>query len=688
MKGVVGTWVRWLGWVRWTVGVVGIVAVGTVAAQQTQQPTFRGGARFVRVDVYPTDGEGKPIEGLTAADFELFEDGKPQAIDTFDFVRIEPEPEVARVDPGSQKEGEALAKDPRARVFAIVLDTRHVDLASGRSLRGPLVEMLDRLIGPRDMFGVITPELPPSSFLLARKTGTVADMMSRYWYWGDDDKITPQDDIEQLFDSCFGSRMSGDRPPTQELVARHRERRSMEHLSLLVEKLQSIREERKTLILISQGWRLYSPDQRAVDDLPKRFKTAVPAVTRQGGRIQLGNPPQSGQGYDNTECFAQASALYMMDSRVRHRELMDKAARANVAVYAIDPRGLAPFDQPISMGVNPPSVENAWLKARAEGLRELAVNTDGMALIMNNDLDKQFRILTDSMSAYYLLGYYSTNTKFDGGYRKLQVKVKKPGAQIRARRGYFAPTAKELADIAAGREAAGRPRPAGEAALADALARLSELTHDRDLFVQTSRTPGVLHASVELGVAARTSRAWAEGGEVRVTITTPDGDRVETRSIEPMRSGVSLRVPVPDDGPLKIDVRARAKAQGTSSAADAGVMAPGIEDALIGPVLSWRGLARALMPASDGRYRRTERATLEAPLAVGAVPVGARVLDKAGQPLNVPITTRERVDTGGVRWIVAEASLAPLADGDYVVEIEAMKDETRERKLFAIRVVR
>jgi hypothetical protein len=70
------------------------------------------------------------------------------------------------------------------------------------------------------------------------------------------------------------------------------------------------------------------------------------------------------------------------------------------------------------------------------------------------------------------------------------------------------------------------------------------------------------------------------------------------------------------------------------------------------------------------------------------VPAGARILDKTGQPLNVPITTRERADAGGVRWLVAEASLAPLADGDYVIEMEAMKDERRERKLFAIRVVR
>ena len=45
-------------------------------------------------------------------------------------------------------------------------------------------------------------------------------------------------------------------------------------------------------------------------------------------------------------------------------------------------------------------------------------------------------------------------------------------------------------------------------------------------------------------------------------------------------------------------------------------------------------------------------------------------------------------DFQGVRWMVAEVSLAPFTNGDYVVELEAMKDETRERRLFAIRVVR
>src|SRR5687767_12753584 len=100
-------------YVRWSVGRVGVAAVavaGLVTAQELQQrPTFRGGARFVRVDVYPADRDGRPVEGLTAADFEVFEDGKVQDIDTFEFVKIEADPAAMRVDPNSQKEGEELA---------------------------------------------------------------------------------------------------------------------------------------------------------------------------------------------------------------------------------------------------------------------------------------------------------------------------------------------------------------------------------------------------------------------------------------------------------------------------------------------------------------------------------------------------------------------------------------------------
>lgn len=661
--------------------------------QQAQaQPTFRGGARFVRVDAYPVDAQGKPIEGLTADDFELYEDGKLQQIDAFEFVRIEPEPEIARVDPGSQSEGEALAKDPRARVFGIVLDSGHVGVGGSHELRRPLVGMLDRLIGPRDLFGVITTELAPASFTLARKTTTVDAMLEKYWTWGTYDQMLAQNSTEDLFDSCFASVNERGRSADihRELRARHRELQSLTFLDRLIDKLADIREERKFLIVVTQGWRLFGPDEGLLDRVMSATKGAIPqAVIVDRGRLRPGGQP-SGPGdpvdrRGSGDCNEEAARLAMMDSRGTHRTLMEKAQRANVAFYPIDPRGLAPFDQPISQGVISAKEESARVEARRHGLQELAENTDGRAFVLNNNMDEQFQQLAASLTTYYLLGYYSTNTKFDGGYRKLTVKVKKPGVRLTARRGYFAPTEEEMAAAAEGRVFA--ERSAADEELGEALAGLSDLSTPRALFARASRVDGAIVVTAELGVQARTSPAWADGGEMLVTIKSDAGDVIETRDVPAMRAGISLRVPL-GPGRARVDVRARAKGTGDFGAVDTSTQVPGASDALIGDVLAYRGIARALQPASDSRYRRTERVTLEAPLAEGATIAGARILDRAGTALDVPVATRERIDEHGTRWLVASLQLAPFTDGDYVIEMEAGKDSERARKLFAIRVVR
>src|SRR4051794_27978413 len=92
--------------------------------QAQQRPVFRGGTHFVRVDTYPVQ-DGKVLDGLTAEDFEVFEDGKPQAIESFDFVKFDTfSPQATTRDPSSQREGFDLAADPRNRVFVIFVDMR------------------------------------------------------------------------------------------------------------------------------------------------------------------------------------------------------------------------------------------------------------------------------------------------------------------------------------------------------------------------------------------------------------------------------------------------------------------------------------------------------------------------------------------------------------------------------------
>src|SRR5688572_17758531 len=57
------------------------------APQSDQRPpVFRAGAHYVRVDAYPTTKDGRIVEGLTKDDFELYEDGRLQAIESFEYI--------------------------------------------------------------------------------------------------------------------------------------------------------------------------------------------------------------------------------------------------------------------------------------------------------------------------------------------------------------------------------------------------------------------------------------------------------------------------------------------------------------------------------------------------------------------------------------------------------------------------
>lgn len=652
-----------------------------------QRPLFRAGARFVRVDVFPTGRDGRPVEGLTAADFEIYEDGELQAIDTFEFVEIEPDLEEARVDRNTQAEGDAWARDPRARLFVIVLDTKHVGVTGGARVRRPLTDMLDRLIGPRDVFGVITPQMRPSDLMLGRKTITAADMLSRHWAWGT--AGTPiRDGIQDFFEACYG--FVGSSPLARELVARSRERETLTHLEGLVARLGAIRDEKKTVIVVTHGWTQFGHN----DDAAYSLAAPVPGIYTGGGRISTRDSQAAPGQPDRAECARAASELLSLDNSRDFQELYAEAQRANVSFYPVDPRGLAVYDAPISEMRGSILDDFQSLRRRRDSLQEIAINTDGRALMHSNDIGAELRDLAESLSTYYLIGYYSANTTFDGKFRKIDVKVSKPGIKLKARRGYYAPSREALDAMAAAREAADAPVPADVAELSAALGRLDAVRHDRDLYVQVARVPGALIVSAELGVNARSARAWSSGGEIRLLVSAGADQAVDSKPIPRMRPGVVIRVPVSGQGEegaagdVRVDARARASGTGPLSAADASVTLVPAQPSLIGDVLSFRGLARARMPAADGRYRRTERATIEAVLADDAVPAGARLLDRAGKPLPVPVASRLRVDADGTRWMTAELALAPLTDGDYVFELEVTKDAARERKLFAIKVVR
>ena len=90
-------------------------------------------------------------------------------------------------------------------------------------------------------------------------------------------------------------------------------------------------------------------------------------------------------------------------------------------------------------------------------LRALAEKTDGRAIVNRNDLDVGMKQIMRDSSAYYLIGYNSSQAPTDGKFHEIKVRVKRPGVQVRARKGYWALTPAGCGARAGAAEAGGRP---------------------------------------------------------------------------------------------------------------------------------------------------------------------------------------------------------------------------------------
>jgi hypothetical protein len=142
--------------------------------------------------------------------------------------------------------------------------------------------------------------------------------------------------------------------------------------------------------------------------------------------------------------------------------VIDAANRANVSIYTIDAAGLRAESEQKKVGgmVNsagggvessysadaaggPLSAnfelnEDALRSDPATGLRQLARETGGQAFNNTNNLKPAFERIESDLRNYYMLGYTPINSAYDGRFRTIQVKVKRSGLTVAARKGYFA----------------------------------------------------------------------------------------------------------------------------------------------------------------------------------------------------------------------------------------------------------
>jgi len=419
-------------------------------AQNPQGPpsvTFQVEVNYVDVDVVVTDEKGNFITGLAREDFEVFEDGKPQKIDMFSLVEIPVEKTerflaAARpIMPDAQSNRQPFA----GRLYVIILDDQDISLMRTAHTKKAARQFVEEYMGANDVAAVIH---------TSGRTDAAQEFTSNKQL------------ILAAIDKFVGRRMR----------------------SLTLERLDNYYQ---TLAMRSseqpQG---DSADSQPSSDPGAHGRTSDPSDFERGFRAvgvldTLKNASEflasvrgrrkavvffsEGIDYPITDLFGSQSASDVIRAT---RDAVSMAARANVNYFTIDPRGLVGMTSEFmdmqgsgspelaggpgltSPGTNAPitsitggqgGVFNAHSELMHEfqlsqgSLRTLAEETGGIASVNSNSLTTAFERIVEANSRYYVLGYYPPTHPRDGRFHKIEVRVKRPGLRVQARRGYASP---------------------------------------------------------------------------------------------------------------------------------------------------------------------------------------------------------------------------------------------------------
>jgi VWFA-related protein len=441
-----------------TLVLLGAAAVGAQAPPSPAKkvPEFAVGTQVVRIDVVVTDDHGQPVAGLTRDDFAIFEDKHPQEIANFEAYEggrsssVPKRPEAAAPVSGGQMEGY------RRRFVVFAVDDLHIDPGDLSAAKGAMRRFVEEQLQPEDEVAVVAlsgalglfQDFSDDPALLWQAISRVTPKIPRTDWTGPPQITEYQAELIERGDPTAlymaVQEILRTEPPGADPEAAQRQ---------AIRRARAIRAESSHLVRVT----LETLDgvARGLAELPGRKVIVL---------VSDGFP--MGLGTANSQVFDV-------------RRITDAATRAGVVIYSLDARGLVatpPGGDASDRGVpalTAPGVKEAMARDSEESVREgmngLAEDTGGFLVYNMNDAGAGLdRILRDTETCY-LLAYQPTNTRQDGRFRRIEVRLPgRHGLQVRTRRGYFAPDERK-ADTAPSPAEAGR-RAADQ--LRDALASL------------------------------------------------------------------------------------------------------------------------------------------------------------------------------------------------------------------------
>ena len=408
-----------------------VLALMFVAARPLvgQQPTppaapvFRSTVNLILVDVVVRDKKGVVVKGLTADDFQLVEDGKPQQIVTFAYEEISkttqplerasilagatPAATAPRVAAPSTSAPAAAATLPAPltsedvaghRLLTLLFDTSSMQPEDVTKAADAAIKWVNEQMGPADLVAVAS-------------IGSSLQILSDFT--SDKEQVHS---VLQAFSAADGTAFTAVDAST----------------SATDDATAGQTDDSATTDVSAQELDTFNNDVRL-----RALKTLADALApiQQKKAILYFSAGMQRNGTDN---------------QVELRAAVNAAVRANVAIYPVDARGLqavvpggsARQGSRGGLGAFTGSAvgnQFSTLAAQQETLTTLASDTGGTAFLDSNDFGEAFGQVTRDISSYYILGYASTNGDKDGRYRRITVRLRnKSDVKVEAREGYYA----------------------------------------------------------------------------------------------------------------------------------------------------------------------------------------------------------------------------------------------------------
>jgi VWFA-related protein len=645
-------------------------------ADSQQPPTIRRGINYVSVDVIVTDKDGKPVVDLTQNDFSVSEDGKPQTIDNFSIVKLDA---LQSVDSGPPKQirddidEEREAARPDVRLFVILLDDYHVQRGNDLSVKKPLIEFIQNQLGPADMLAIMYPLTPVTDLRFDRNRDAAISAIEHFE--GRKFNYTPRNQFEEKYANY----------PAQ-VVERVRNQVTMDALKGAAMRMGGLREGRKSIIFVSEG-----------------FTGILPA--------QMSDPIASMPGFNNPYRNAGASAPQAsardqlasdQDMIFDMQQVFNAMTRMNTSIYPVDPRGLAVFEYGVEKGVTV-TQDATSLRQTQDTLHVLAANTDGRAIVNRNDLAVGMKQIIRDSSSYYLLGYSSSQAPTDGKFHTIKVNVKRKGIDVRARKGYWAYTADDAA-----RANAAATKTEAPSAVTTALNDLAAPTRDKSahFWIGTTRGDnGMTHVTFSWEPAPATPGRPVEDPPARVALTAiaPDGRPVfrgkvpdDAGATSSKGGAVSFDVP-PGQLDMKmvvenprgqvIDTVGRQLTVPDFTHVSMSFSTPRVYRVRTIPELTALKANPNAVPTTERQFSRTDRLYLRVEAyAPGGItpPITARLLNRAGQSMaDIPVQQAPN------HYAELDLGLSSFAAGEYLIELNSRSEGgSTAQELIAFRIAR